>query len=98
MKINIPVLEAEVEVILLLSLTFFWGVFFGICLTYIYKNFTTSIRLPSLEKIKKYLFPPRLCHCGQTKNAPYCDGSHTFCYRIFRWWKWINEDLGDKRK
>ena len=94
---SIDVANLQTDVIVFLAI-FSWGVFFGVCLTYIYKNFTTSVRLPSLNRIKKWFFPPKICHCGLTKNAPYCDKSHAFCFRIFRWWKWINEDLDDKRK
>jgi len=93
--LDVKILEIE---ILLFVLIFGWGVFFGICLSFMFKNFSTRIRSPSLNKIKEYLFPPKICHCGNTKNAPYCDKSHPFCFRIFRWWKWINEDLDNKRK
>ncbi|NBP03567.1 MAG: hypothetical protein EBU90_26430, partial [Proteobacteria bacterium] len=58
---------------LVFFLIFSWGVFFGICLTFIYKNFNTAIRLPKLDHIKKWVFPNKICHCGLTKNAPYCD-------------------------
>lgn len=94
---NIEVLNLKVDA-LVFFLIFFWGIFFGICLTFIYKNFTTAIRFPKLDRIKKWFFPPKICHCGLTKNAPYCDKSHPFCYRLLRWWKWINEDLNDKPK
>jgi hypothetical protein len=71
------------------------GFFFAICLTYIYKNFSTALKF---NKFQKLLFPQKICHCGKTKNPPYCDKSHPFAYRCFRWWRWINENLDERDK
>ncbi|NBP55940.1 hypothetical protein EBU71_05285 [bacterium] len=96
MKINTLVIEAES--FLLFLLIFLWGFFLGICLPLIFKNFSTKIKFSSITKIKKWLFLPKICHCGLTKKPPYCDKSHPFAWRCFRWWRWINDNLDERDK
>ena len=72
------------------------GFFLGLIIPSIYKKF--SLRIPTLTQIKQRLSSKNLCHCGLTKTPPYCDKSHPFAWRCFRWWRWINDNLNERDK
>lgn len=75
---------------------FILGFMFGLIISKIYKNF--SLRVISFKNFKLKFFHNKLCHCGLTKTPPYCDKSHPFAFRCFRWWRWINENLNENDK
>ena len=82
--------------LLFLAYVFIMGIMMGLLLPKMYKKF--SLRIPSLKQFKANLFPKKLCHCGLTKHPPYCDKSHPFAWRCFRWWRWINNNLDERDK
>ena len=90
------------EIIFVLYI-FVMGLMLGLILPKIFKNF--SLRIVSFRKIgnkfkevKSKFFRKKLCHCGLTKTPPYCDNSHPFAFRCFRWWRWINNNLDERDK
>jgi hypothetical protein len=90
------------EIIFVLYI-FTMGIMLGLILPIIFKKF--SLRIVSFRKIgnkfkevKGKFFPKNLCHCGLTKTQPYCDKSHPFAWRCFRWWRWINSNLDERDK
>jgi hypothetical protein len=94
------------EIIFVLYI-FTMGIMLGLILPKIFKKF--SLRVPSYKefgnkfkelknKFKNKFFPKKLCHCGLSRTAPYCDGRHPFAFRCFRWWRWINENLDERDK
>ena len=79
------------------------GIMLGLILPKIFKKF--SLRILSFrtignkfKEVKNKFFPKNLCHCGLTNTPPYCDKSHPFAFRCFRWWRWINENLDERDK
>jgi len=91
-------INLSVDLLFLLYI-FIMGFFLGLIIPSIYKKF--SLRIPSLKQLKQFknkFFPKKLCHCGLTKTPPYCDRSHPFTWRCFRWWRWINDNLDDRDK
>jgi len=90
------------EIIFVLYI-FVMGIMFGLILSKIFKKF--NLRVPSFrtignkfKEVKNKFFPKNLCHCGLTNTPPYCDKSHPFAFRCFRWWRWINENLDERDK
>jgi len=90
------------EIIFVLYI-FVMGIMLGLILPKIFKKF--SLRIVSFRTIgnkfkefKSRYFPKKLCHCGLTNTPPYCDKSHPFAFRCFRWWRWINENLDERDK
>jgi len=81
------------EDLIFISFIFLMGFIMGLLIPKMYKHF--SLRFP---KFKFKFFPKNLCHCGLTKTQPYCDKSHPFAWRCFRWWRWINENLDERDK
>ena len=75
---------------------FILGFMLGLISSKIYKNL--GLRVISFTNFKLKFFPKKLCHCGLTKIPPYCDRSHPFAFRCFRWWRWINENLNENDK
>jgi hypothetical protein len=79
--------------LLFLLYIFIMGIIMGLLLPKMYKKF--NLKFP---KIKFKFSNKRLCHCGLTNAPPYCDKSHPFAFRCFRWWRWINENLDERDK
>ena len=75
---------------------FILGFMLGLIISKVYKNF--SLRVISFKNFKLKFFSNKLCHCGLSKTPPYCDKSHPFAFRCFRWWRWINENLNENDK
>ena len=88
-------IEFSIDLVFVLYI-FIMGFFMGLLIPKMYKKF--NLRIGTFNGLKQTFFPKKLCHCGKTKNPPYCDKSHPFAWRCFRWWRWINNNLDDRDK